>query len=287
MPTTVWTVYKTTHRPSGKFYIGVHKTADPNDRYLGSGKVITRAIRAHGRQEFSKEVLFVFANPAEAYAKEAELVNDAFVARVDTYNLARGGAIIKHGREGEANSQHGTFWVSREGEPSQKVHKNQLQSLLEAGWTRGRTSPQKRLERQQARAQQAREGKEKQRQHLRDLNLRRNPQRTGHAGLIYVNRDGEVRRVDPKELELLLSLGWAEGRCPRPSRPVRVRATQEEDGTKLDWDKVAEIRTRYATRRFSQAALAREFCVSQVLISLIVNHKIWIDNRVSRGGDQP
>lgn len=45
----------------------------------------------HGVENFTKEILFVFDNPAEMYAKEAEIVNADFLAEENTYNLKRGG----------------------------------------------------------------------------------------------------------------------------------------------------------------------------------------------------
>lgn len=87
----VYTVYKTTNSTNGHFYIGVHKTSNPNDSYLGSGLVIKKAIKEYGRPCFIKEVLFVFDNAIDAYAKERELVDAEFVARRDTYNITEGG----------------------------------------------------------------------------------------------------------------------------------------------------------------------------------------------------
>ena len=86
-----YTVYKTTNRINGKFYIGSHKTKNPNDAYLGSGKYLKYAIEKYGRDNFVKEVLFVFDNPTEMYAKEAEIVNVEFIAEANTYNLKQGG----------------------------------------------------------------------------------------------------------------------------------------------------------------------------------------------------
>ena len=86
-----YTVYKTTNLINGKFYIGTHKTADPNDSYLGSGTLLKKAIDKYGVSSFKKEVLFVFDNPEAMFAKEAEIVTEEFLAENNTYNLKLGG----------------------------------------------------------------------------------------------------------------------------------------------------------------------------------------------------
>ncbi len=86
-----YTVYQTTNSVNQKIYIGVHKTADPDDRYLGSGKVLKEAVKKYGRSAFVKIILAAYDTLEEAYAKEAELVNSEFVLRSDTYNQVCGG----------------------------------------------------------------------------------------------------------------------------------------------------------------------------------------------------
>jgi len=86
-----YTAYKTTHLASGKTYIGVHKTKRTDDRYLGSGTYLKKAIRKHGAKAFKKDVLYIFDSEQEMLEKERELVDEAFVARRDTYNLSLGG----------------------------------------------------------------------------------------------------------------------------------------------------------------------------------------------------
>jgi len=91
----IYTVYKTTNLVNGKIYVGVHKTKNPNDSYLGSGNQIKRAIEKYGADSFSKEILFEYADKDLAYAKEAEIVNEEFLLRDDVYNLCHGGKAFK------------------------------------------------------------------------------------------------------------------------------------------------------------------------------------------------
>lgn len=82
-----YTVYKVTNNLNGKYYIGKHKTSNLQDGYYGSGKAIKQAIRKYGKQNFTKEILFVYDNEAEMNQKEQEIV----VISEETYNLTIGG----------------------------------------------------------------------------------------------------------------------------------------------------------------------------------------------------
>lgn len=86
-----YTVYQTTNLVNNKQYIGVHKTLNPNDEYYGSGKLLKQAILKEGIHNFKKDVLFIFDNPSDAYAKERELVTAEYVQSDGTYNLIVGG----------------------------------------------------------------------------------------------------------------------------------------------------------------------------------------------------
>lgn len=87
----MYTIYKTTNLVNQKTYIGVHKTTNPNDSYMGSGTAIKNAIKKYGKDNFHKEILFIFETPEEAFAKEKELVNDTYINTDKNYNETIGG----------------------------------------------------------------------------------------------------------------------------------------------------------------------------------------------------
>lgn len=226
----IWTVFKTTHIPSGMIYIGVHKTRRPNDWYLGSGRTLTRAVKAHGKQEFKKEILFIYDNPDDAHAKEEELVDDAFAARKDTYNLTKGGR-GRHSCEGESNSQHGTVWVSR-GDQERKVRKQQLAEHLADGWARGR-SPLKRG--------------------VALSNLEQTRHGTTNGKVAVRSPQGEVRFVSPCEVSSFLAKGWVTGHGATPS---------EESLQKLR-EKAKLQRAHQASPTKARVRVYKEGCGSQ------------------------
>jgi len=86
-----YTIYKTTHISSGKYYIGMHQTKDLEDGYLGSGKYFLNALRKYGKDSFTKEILYVFDNHEDMVSKEKELVNEAVCSDKSSYNIKKGG----------------------------------------------------------------------------------------------------------------------------------------------------------------------------------------------------
>ena len=61
------------------------------DGYLGSGKLLLKAVKKYGRQNFSRDILQLCGSEKEAYLAEGLVVDRDFIAREDTYNLKCGG----------------------------------------------------------------------------------------------------------------------------------------------------------------------------------------------------
>ena len=85
-------LYQITNLLNNNIYVGVHKTSDLNDGYMGSGKIIKLAIEKYGINNFKKDILEYFDESDTMYAREKEIVTDEFLLREDTYNLRRGGS---------------------------------------------------------------------------------------------------------------------------------------------------------------------------------------------------
>ena len=68
-------VYRITNLINKKYYIGIHQNCQFDDDYMGSGRLIIRAIKKYGKENFIKEKLFEFETRQEAEKKEIELID--------------------------------------------------------------------------------------------------------------------------------------------------------------------------------------------------------------------
>ena len=82
-----YTVYKITNKENGKFYIGCHRTDCLDDGYMGSGKLIKRAIAKYGLDSFTKDILDVFESEEQMFDEEKNLISKL----VPEYNIHEGG----------------------------------------------------------------------------------------------------------------------------------------------------------------------------------------------------
>jgi len=100
-------VYETRNIINNKIYVGVHKTENINDSYLGSGVILKKAIKKYGRDKFVRKLLNCFRTSDEAYKMEKHIVNGVFKDRKDTYNVSIGGIGENYCQIGENNGMFG------------------------------------------------------------------------------------------------------------------------------------------------------------------------------------
>lgn len=84
-------LYVITNIINNKIYVGVHRTDCLNDGYMGSGKLIKRAIEKYGKENFKMEIISFFKTYLEALDAEKTIVTEEFIEKDNVYNLKEGG----------------------------------------------------------------------------------------------------------------------------------------------------------------------------------------------------
>lgn len=83
--------YKTINLVNSKYYYGVHQTTNLYDGYLGSGKLLKKAVKKYGRINFKKIILAIFDNKQEMYDYEKFFITEKIILDNQSYNLVSGG----------------------------------------------------------------------------------------------------------------------------------------------------------------------------------------------------
>ena len=84
-------LYKTTNIINNKFYYGIHSTDDINDGYIGSGKLLSIAIKKYGRKNFLREIIEFFDTREAALCRENEIITEELLLDENCYNITWGG----------------------------------------------------------------------------------------------------------------------------------------------------------------------------------------------------
>ena len=93
-------IYITTNMINGKRYIGQRKFYGTGHQkwqnYLGSGKIIRRAINKYGKENFVREIIDITYSKEELDLKEIQYIKDYNATKTDNfYNLVEGGSGTK------------------------------------------------------------------------------------------------------------------------------------------------------------------------------------------------
>ena len=91
-------IYKTTNKANNKIYIGQHKTDDDDDKYIGSGIIMLKAIEKYGRNSFVRETLETVSETyGDAYIQKINELEIKYIAEYNAtnpeigYNIDEGG----------------------------------------------------------------------------------------------------------------------------------------------------------------------------------------------------
>lgn len=137
----MYIVYKIINKLNNCIYVGVHKTDDLNDGYMGSGRLIIQSIKKNGIENFEKRILYVTEFKELAYKCEKLLVTESFAKRRDTYNMkagGNGGAYIftdqirenfRKARLGKPSNSKGNFKKDNDGKWEGTAHKGKNNPL--------------------------------------------------------------------------------------------------------------------------------------------------------------
>jgi group I intron endonuclease len=87
----VKTIYLIKNVINEKCYVGYHATNNPNDKYLGSGKLIRSAIKKYGSKNFSKEILEIINENCSWEEREIFWIKEKNTKYPNGYNLTDGG----------------------------------------------------------------------------------------------------------------------------------------------------------------------------------------------------
>lgn len=286
----VHTIYKTTNLVNGKFYLGIHKTNDPQDEYLGSGKLIRLAVAKYGEQNFKKEILFEFTEADEAFKKEEEIV-ELYRGNPLCYNLRKGG-------DGgfDYMNRNGFSSIGGKHSGAGRIKKRALDpeyaARLDAVSRENIKVARKFLTkdiilRNQEKAIEAWRGSHHSQEYRDRKKIDLLGDKNPRYGQIWINLGGMEKVISPKELDVHLVQGWMRGRSKRYwvepfyeiaiPRPIRlgkltvpkIRKSHKKPKSEWlrkgpDWPEDAELIA--IVSQIGQRALARKMGISNVAV---------------------
>ena len=200
-----YTIYKITNKVNGKTYTGMHKTDNLDDGYMGSGKLIKRAIAKYGIENFVKEITHIFDNEKDMKHKEKEAV----VLDETTYNLCPGGhggfGYINHhqlGDKKEAGRKGGLL------SPGNKGGSNQGSSF----WAKSH-SPllSADIRNMGIKASRAKQAIEKRKETYKKIGHQRGEKHSQY-GTCWITNGSTNKKIKKEELNLWLDRGYYKGR---------------------------------------------------------------------------
>ena len=190
-------LYRTTCLNTGRWYIGIHSTSNKNDSYLGSGKVLLRSIKKHGRDQHVREILEELPSRESLVQREMEVVTEDLVRDRQCMNTKLGGhGGFDHLTVEHRHKSHATLKNRREADPD---FEREYREKMAAN---GKQTDVRRAHAALRAKYQDAAFKTKQVEALRQANigLRR-----------MTDSDGKRRKIHLSELPSKIALGWTIG----------------------------------------------------------------------------
>ena len=97
-------IYKTTNILNGKIYIGQHSTENLDDGYLGSGVILQKAFKKHGKENFKREII-AWADTKEDLNHAEEFFIKHYIQKVGKKNMYNA---TEYAKGGSMNGLHHT-----------------------------------------------------------------------------------------------------------------------------------------------------------------------------------
>ena len=208
-------IYKTTNIVNNKYYIGKHQTKILDDGYLGSGKLLKRAIKKHGIENFHKEILHVCKSEKHMNTLEKILVvpDDEL-----NYNLCAGGKggfgyINKLGLNKEAQRSEVASRKRRESIVS--LHKNPVYHNRATFKIRNnsRLGSQKAKEKYPLGVWYGRNHSEETKHKMRKT--KNNGSKNSQYGTCWITNSKENKKIKKEDLDIWIELGYTQGRSTK------------------------------------------------------------------------
>ena len=206
---TFFFLYRTTWQPTGEFYCGMHKTERVDDGYLGSGLRLTRKLRKHGRDGFTREILSFHSSFDELKQAEQELITEEMLQNPLCLNLVIGGlGGIGPGRLGTKLGAARSKWLWKN---DQQFRAEGLKRVSEAGKIGAQHPMAEEARILGVKMAQTPEAKESRVNTMRARQHQQGDKNSQHGTTCISHPKHGTKRIPLGDLELWLSSGWVSG----------------------------------------------------------------------------
>jgi len=214
---TYFIIYKTTCLITNKFYVGMHKTTNLQDGYLGSGKILKRSLKKHGVKNHVFEILEYLPDFDSLVKREREIVNETLISDPSCMNLKIGG------EGGFTNVEHQRKAQFAGGKAFWKMYPEKSLSNLQKGFKKDMDVEEKDKLIKKSKDTSSKKGKtwsfsgkhhtDEHREKMRKI-MSESQKGEKHAqyGTCWITKDFENKKVKKEDLPLWLENGWIKGR---------------------------------------------------------------------------